>query len=218
MTRSIQTIVLPRNSDGTVDAYGVVTRFCLLAVLALAVLLGSEAHAQSGNTYGVGQSLGTVEQGIVLQQRIVQMESTWKDAAPGAAIGGALGGLLGSRANSSRGTAMLVGTTLGALAGGKVSQHVAQREAQEIIVQSTDARGNRRAYSIVQPAPFTPVSVGQEVLLMKNGSQVRVIGNEMRQQVVAHTQEPAQQVVYRTMSLQPQWGLPSNMNMEDSMR
>ena len=115
---------------------------------------------------------------------------------------------------------MLVGTTLGALAGGKVSQHVAHREAQEIIVQATDARGNRRAYSIVQPAPFTPVSVGQEVLVLKNGSQVRVIGNEMRQQVVAHTQEPAQDVLYRVTSQLPQWGQPSNvnMNMEDSLR
>jgi outer membrane lipoprotein SlyB len=217
MTRILQS-VLPRNADGKVDAYGVISRVCLLAVLALAVLLGSEARAQSGNSYGVGQTLGTVEQGIVLQHRVVQMESTLREVAPGAAIGGALGGLLGSRAHQSRGTAMLVGTTLGALAGGKISSHVSQREAQEIIVQTADARGNRRAYSIVQPAPFTPVSVGQEVLLMKNGSQVRVIGNEMRQQVVAHTQEPAQQVVYRTMSLQPQWGLPSNMNMEDSMR
>ena len=153
----------------------------MLGAVALALAIGATgtmAHAQSGNGYNVGQLRGNVENATVVQTRPVQVEQAgYQERAIGTAVGGAVGAAAGhalagkNRSTGARLLAAGLAAALGGVAGNKVAQHMANRDAQEVVLQLPGGR----MYSVVQPMPAEQLNPGDQVRVLQQGGQTRVI-------------------------------------------
>lgn len=164
----------------------VFARACALLFSALAFATG--AVAQSGYDYNAAQTRGGVQNAVVVQTRSVQVETPgYQERAVGTAIGGVLGALVANAASSRRSStnsrliASGIGAALGGYAGNKITQHVAKRDAQEVILQMP----NGQMTAVVQPLPADHLNPGDSVRVLQQGGQTRVI------RVAGHTQVPA---------------------------
>ena len=144
-------------------------------VLLLSAVASQNATAQAGNIYSREQvqTIGTVQEGVVLQVNTRQAEATWQARSVGATLGSAAGFLL-ARNNSNNGSASVLSSMLGGLVGERVANQTSADLAQEIIVKVNSASGSS-IVSVVQPAPFDAVEPGQAVLLVQTGGRVRVV-------------------------------------------
>lgn len=164
--------------------------FKAAAMLAVLIVLAPLAQAQSGNVYTYPQLRGGVDNTTVVQTRPVMVSTpNWQERAVGTAVGGALGAAIGNAvSHKSRNSATRVLVTgLAAAAGGytgnRVTQHLSQRDAQEIIVQAP----NGRMYAVVQPSPAPHINPGDNVRVLQQGGQTRVIRAANWQQEQAPT-------------------------------
>lgn len=181
----------------------VTSKLTVFTAIVLAVVMGAfgtHAIAQSGNGYNVGQLRGNVDSATVLQTRTVQVEQAgYQERAIGTAIGGAIGAAAGhaltgkNRSTSSRLLASGLGAAIGGVAGNKVTQHMATRDAQEIVLQTP----NGRTYSVVQPMPAESVNPGDQVRVLQQGGQTRVIRMSGYQQRDASPNPYADEQGYR---------------------
>lgn len=152
--------------------------FAWCLVIALFAMASTNAHAQSGNVYGNAQLLGSAQPAQVLQVRLVTSTAsrTWQDQAAGAAIGGALGAAIGNRASdNNRALTITLGTLIGGFAGNRVAERMTQDEAQEIILRMASGQ----VLVVVQPAPFDAVQAGEQVFLLSQAGQYRIIRNSI---------------------------------------
>jgi len=144
------------------------------AVLLISAFTSQNASAQAGNIYGreQTQSTGSVQEGVVLQVSIKQTEASWQASSVGASLGSATGYAIAR--NNTNGSAAVLSSLLGGLVGERIANQASSDFAQEIIVQVNS--GNvQSVISVVQPAPFDPVTPGQAVLLVQTAGKVRVI-------------------------------------------
>ena len=152
-------------------------RFTHFIALFVILIASPFVHAQSGNVYSNGQYYGTVQDGTIIQARQVEVHQTsQRDRVVGLAIGGALGTLIGQKLGSKSGKsgrvlAAAVGTAVGGYAGHKIANRLGSTDAQELIVQSKDGK----LRSVVQPMPAQQFHPGENVRLLTQGGQVRVI-------------------------------------------
>lgn len=160
------------------------------AMFMLLAMLASLVHAQSGNIYSNAQFRGGVDHATVVQTRPVTVQNPqWQERAVGTAIGGTLGAVIGNAvSHKSRNSATRVLVTglaaaAGGYAGNRVTQHLGQRDAQEIIVQSPDGR----MYAVVQPSPAQHLNPGDQVRVLQQGGQTRIIRTAGWQQESAPT-------------------------------
>jgi len=151
--------------------------FFVIALLVLAAIDARIANAQSGNVYSRAQTYGTVQESTVVQVRPVEVDQTsQRDRVVGLAIGGALGALIGQKLGSKSGKsgrvlAAAVGSAVGGYAGHKIANRLGSTDAQELIVQSKDGK----LRSVVQPMPAQQFHPGENVRVLTQGGQVRVI-------------------------------------------
>lgn len=144
-------------------------------VLLLSAVTSQNATAQTGNIYSREQvqSVGTVQEGVVLQVNTRQTEATWQARSVGATLGSAAGFLL-ARNHSNNGSASVLSSMLGGLVGERVANQTSEGLAQEIIVKVNSASGSSFV-SVVQPTPADQINVGDAVLLLQTAGQVRVV-------------------------------------------
>ena len=153
----------------------------VIAVIVIVLFASGNAHAQSGNVYTANQAMiqGQTTDGIVLQVQMKKVAASGTAKATGTGLGALVGGLLGNAIpdQNSRGPAAALGAMLGGVAGNYASDAVASEEAQEIVIGLRDARTNTVSgvVTIVQPAPFTAVQAGDQVLVVTGGGSTRVI-------------------------------------------
>ena len=152
-----------------------------LAIVIVATLSASWAWAQgSGTVYGNGQtqSMGNVDQGIVLQVSLKKTEASWQTKTAATAGGGLLGGLL-TNSIAGNGDAKWAANALGALAGGYAADRIVNsvgNDAQELIIGLKDGRGEvTRVVTIVQPSPYEQLAQGESVLVLNTSGTIRVI-------------------------------------------
>ncbi len=145
---------------------------CLVLLLSLK---GGEAAAQAGSVYDRAQTQvwASVLEGTVLQVQSRQVESAWQARAAGASVGSVLGYAL-VRQHSSAGAATVLGTTLGGLLGERVANQVAMTEAQEIVLRLSKPHNGMEIITVVQPAPFSAVAPGDQVLISQTAGKTRV--------------------------------------------
>lgn len=143
----------------------------------LAILVPLTGNAQgSGNVYERPQTQvwGSVLEGTVLQVETRQVESTWQARGVGASVGSALGFAL-ARQHSGNGAAAVVGTTLGGLVGERIANQAAMADAQEIVLKLSKPHNGMEIITVVQPAPFSAVAPGDQVLIAQSAGKTRVI-------------------------------------------
>lgn len=116
-------------------------------------------------------SMGTVREGVVLQTREVRIGGTKTATGIGAVVGGAVGGAVASNKNAGF-LLSLVASTLGAAAGGALGQAVTSSGALEIVVKM----GNDVRVIVQEVTDVNPRS-GDRVLVLVNGSEARIVGN-----------------------------------------
>jgi outer membrane lipoprotein SlyB len=143
--------------------------------------IGLQAFAQAGSVYDRNQVQiwGTVLEGTVLQVQTRQVQtrqvqSSWQARGVGASVGSALGFAL-ARQHSNNSAAAVLGTTLGGLAGERIANQVAQDEAQEIVLRLVKPHNGMEIITVVQPAPFSAVAPGDQVLIAQSAGKTRVI-------------------------------------------
>jgi len=145
------------------------------AVLLISAFTSQIASAQAGNIYGreQTQSSGSVQEGVVLQVSLKQTEASWQARSVGASLGSATGYAIAR--NNANGSAAVLSSLLGGLVGERIANHASSDVAQEIIVQMTSGNNVQSVVTVVQPAPFDPISAGEAVLLIQTAGKVRVI-------------------------------------------
>ena len=146
---------------------------CLFIVLSLA---GSKVMAQAGNVYDRSQTQvwATVFEGTVLQVQSRTLESSWQARGVGASVGSALGFAL-ARQHSNAGAATLLGATLGGLVGERIANQAAVTGAQEIVLRLYKPHNGMHIITVVQPAPFSALAPGDQVLVSQSAGKTRVI-------------------------------------------
>lgn len=179
----------------------VFARACALILAATALSTG--AFAQSGYGYSAAQMRGNVQNATVVQTRNVQVEQPgYQERAAGTAIGGVLGAVVAHAAagkrtsTSSRVIATGLGAALGGLAGNKITQHIAKKDAQEVIIMLP----NGQMTAVVQPLPADHLNAGDSVRVLQQGGQTRVI------RMAGNTQPTHANVTYA----QPVYPSPAN--------
>jgi len=155
------------------------TKIALIRGACVALMLsciGLQAFAQAGSVYDRNQVQiwGTVLEGTVLQVQTRQVHSSWQARGVGASVGSALGFAL-ARQHSNNSAAAVLGTTLGGLAGERIANQVAQDEAQEIVLRLVKPHNGVEIITVVQPAPFSEVAPGDQVLISQAAGKTRVI-------------------------------------------
>lgn len=155
------------------------TKIALIRGACVALMLsciGLQAFAQAGSVYDRNQVQiwGTVLEGTVLQVQTRQVQSSWQARGVGASVGSALGFAL-ARQHSNNSAAAVLGTTLGGLAGERIANQVAQDEAQEIVLRLVKPHNGMEIITVVQPAPFSAVAPGDQVLIAQSAGKTRVI-------------------------------------------
>lgn len=147
------------------------------AFMSLCLLLAAGAvMAQAGSVYDRTQTQvwGAVLEGTVLQVETRQVESSWQARGVGASVGSALGFAL-ARQHSNAGAATLLGTTLGGLVGERIANQAAMTDAQEIVLRLNKPHNGMEIITVVQPAPFSAVAPGDQVLIAQSAGKTRVI-------------------------------------------
>lgn len=155
------------------------TKIALIRGACVALMLsciGLQAFAQAGSVYDRNQVQiwGTVLEGTVLQVQTRQVQSSWQARGVGASVGSALGFAL-ARQHSNNSAAAVLGTTLGGLAGERIANQVAKDEAQEIVLRLVKPHNGMEIITVVQPAPFSEVAPGDQVLIAQSAGKTRVI-------------------------------------------
>lgn len=155
------------------------TKIALIRGACVALMLsciGLQAFAQAGSVYDRNQVQiwGTVLEGTVLQVQTRQVQSSWQARGVGASVGSALGFAL-ARQHSNNSAAAVLGTTLGGLAGERIANQVAKDEAQEIVLRLVKPHNGMEIITVVQPAPFSAVAPGDQVLIAQSAGKTRVI-------------------------------------------
>ncbi len=155
------------------------TKIALIRGACVALMLsciGLRAFAQAGSVYDRNQVQiwGTVLEGTVLQVQTRQVQSSWQARGVGASVGSALGFAL-ARQHSNNSAAAALGTTLGGLAGERIANQVSQDEAQEIVLRLARPHNGMEIITVVQPAPFSAVTPGDQVLIAQSAGKTRVI-------------------------------------------
>jgi outer membrane lipoprotein SlyB len=155
---------------------------CLLAAIAMIILsLATPAAAQSGSIYRQqgAQVVQNVSYGFVLQTREVLVEASAKKSNTGAVVGATFGGVLLSQVarnsgNRDVGAFGLIGAALGGLAGNSMATESGGQRAVEVLVQVQNGR-QPKVIAIVQPYPGPDVFMGQQVLVLSDRGQTRII-------------------------------------------
>jgi outer membrane lipoprotein SlyB len=150
---------------------------CRKAVMAISLsLLAGTVMAQAGSVYDRNQTQvwGTVLEGTVLQVEVRQVESSWQSRGVGASVGSVLGYALASQ-HSNAGAATVLGTTLGGLVGERIANQAAMTEAQEIVLRLNKPHNGMDVITVVQPAPFSAVAPGDQILVTQSAGKTRVI-------------------------------------------
>lgn len=169
---------------------------CLLAAIALVILsVTTPAAAQSGSIYRQqgAQVVQNVSQGIVLQTRQVLVEASSKKANVGSVVGATVGGVLLTRVARNSGNRDvaalgLIGTVLGGLAGNSFATERGGQPAVEVLVQVQHGK-QHKVIAIVQPYPGPDVYMGQQVLVLSDRGQTRIIPVVQARQQPQHLEE-----------------------------
>jgi outer membrane lipoprotein SlyB len=156
---------------------------CVLYVVALVVVFGFApgAQAQSGNVYGNSQtqSVGTAQEGFILQVQLKEVEATDRARAAGGGIGALIGGAIGNNQADPghKLVANLLGAAIGGLAGDAVARNTAKNVVQELIIGLINPKTGSvdKVLTVIQPAPFEELNEDDQVLVIKSGTKVRVI-------------------------------------------
>ncbi|NDG41510.1 MAG: glycine zipper 2TM domain-containing protein [Betaproteobacteria bacterium] len=116
------------------------------------------------------QRMSTVVDGTVLTVRAVTIDGS--QSGMGATAGGVVGAIAGSSIGGRRDSAVggVLGAVAGALAGNAIERNTTREESQEILIQLRN--GERRA--IVQAKGGETLQPGDAVIIVSNGSKVRV--------------------------------------------
>lgn len=116
------------------------------------------------------QRMSTIIDGVVLTTRPVVVDGN--QSGIGAAAGGVVGGIAGSSVGGRREAAAVgvLGAVVGGVVGNAVERLGTREEAVEILVQLKS--GERRA--IVQAKAGETLNPGDAVIIVTNGSKVRV--------------------------------------------
>jgi outer membrane lipoprotein SlyB len=116
------------------------------------------------------QRMSTVIDAVVLSTRPVTIDGS--QSGIGAATGAVVGGVAGSSVGGSRESIAVgvIGAVIGGMVGNAVERSGTKEEAVEIMVQLHS--GERRA--IVQARAGETFNVGDPVIIVTNGSKVRV--------------------------------------------
>ena len=156
-----------------------------MAIIALVAVMAFApgARAQSGNVYSgsQSQSLGTVQEGIVLQVGVKRVSGGDTTNMVGTAAGTAIGGLvLGSNQNlnwGERSAAMALGGLFGGVLGNKISTAATERSAQELVIglKNPTTGSIDRVVTVVQPEPFEALGQNERVLVLTTNGSVRVV-------------------------------------------
>lgn len=127
----------------------------------------------SPDAYNRNQSMqtGKVVEATVLQVREVSIGSSTASKAVGAGAGGIVGAAL---ANGKSAFGMTLGGLLGGAIGSAVAAVATESTGQEVIV-----RMGQDVRVIVQENGRMALSPGQRVLVLLNGSQARIVGNNL---------------------------------------
>lgn len=152
----------------------------LALVIGLTVVLPlNAAHASdtSSKHYGRQGALRAhdVQTGTVVMVRPVSIDNRSK-ANAGTAIGAAVGYGAARQVKSrdARSAARIAGGVIGGVVGGSVYNRMSRREGIEVFVRTVGKRGQLQMVSIVQDADVL-VAVGDEVLLVGSGREMRVV-------------------------------------------
>ena len=116
------------------------------------------------------QRMTTVVDATVLSIRAVTIDGS--QSGMGATAGGVVGAIAGSSIGGRRDSAVggVLGAVAGALAGNAIERNTTREESQEILIQLRN--GERRA--IVQAKGGETLQPGDAVIIVSNGSKVRV--------------------------------------------
>lgn len=156
----------------------------LLCAIAFPLLLATTpAAAQSGDVYReIGAQVRQDAQfGVVVGLREVRVQPSQFAGNAGAVAGGGLGAAvfahLAKNADpAARAALALVGGTLGGFGGKAVTDSIGADRATEILVQlSQNGYGSSQVMAVVQPNPAPNVQVGQQVIVLNDRGQNRVI-------------------------------------------
>lgn len=142
-----------------------------LALLAVAAFLGAcSTTSPDVIKRQDAQRMATVQDAVVLSVRPVTVEGTQSGvgAATGAVVGGVAGSGVGGRRDGI--VAGVLGAVVGGVIGNAVERSATREEAVEILVQLKN--GERRA--IVQAKGGEVLNPGDPVIIVTNGSNVRV--------------------------------------------
>lgn len=170
---------------------------CAMAlVFVIGLIFFEHAHAQSGNVYrnSGAQVAQTVKRGTVIGVRGVAVEPRDAGKGVGSVVGATLGGLLGAKLAENGNTyaqsgAALIGAALGGLGGNLAAEKAGQNDAIEILVHLVGRNGDDQVLAVVQPLPGPDVSIGQEVLVLNDRGQNRVIPSQLPRQAPAAAPE-----------------------------
>jgi outer membrane lipoprotein SlyB len=168
-----------------VRSFGVDSPVVLAAMLALIALvlisLSTPAAAQSADVYSYGQQQQPVQYGMVVGTREVAVSNEHSrtnqvGTMVGATVGGAIGSKLGENAGWQGQAALAaIGAALGGLGGSRIAESSTTQRAVEVLVQIRGTYNPAQIVAIVQPYPGPSLQAGQEVAVLGNGAQTRVI-------------------------------------------
>lgn len=155
-----------------------IRKYIALAILTTitgAVQAGDYDISASSNTRYGTLSQGRVDEGVVVNVRMVKVEPSRAAQAAGTGIGAALGAAAGSQINRSSNNyagnyaaTALVGV-LGGVVGNVATDALAETDAQELIIRKSSGR------LIVITQAGSSLAVGQAVYLVDSAGKTRVI-------------------------------------------
>lgn len=147
---------------------------CSILMLPFGVASASDTSSKHYGRQGALRA-HDVQTGTVVMVRPVSIDNRSK-ANAGTAIGAAVGYGAARQVKNrdARSAARIAGGVIGGVAGGSVYNRMSRREGIEVFVRTVGKRGQLQMVSIVQDADVL-VAVGDEVLLVGSGREMRVV-------------------------------------------
>jgi outer membrane lipoprotein SlyB len=164
------------------DGNKVAEAVSVLLLIGFLLFAAGGAFAQSGSVYSErgSQTSSYVNRAVVLQTRIVKVETEtptrYAGAAAGAALGGALGVKLGHNSSAASTVLGLIGASIGGLGGAKAADALGGSRAIEYVVQVLRHDSTLgEVMAITQPDPAESISAGDAVFLINTVGTWRVV-------------------------------------------
>ncbi|MFZ2629294.1 MAG: hypothetical protein WAX67_10480 [Rugosibacter sp.] len=144
-----------------------------LAALAVTTVshAGDYDISANGNTRNGTLGQGQVDEGVVVNVRLVKVEPSNMAQATGTGIGAALGAAAGNQLGRNGGNyaATALAGVLGGVAGNIATDMIAQDTAQEVIIRKANGQ------MVVITQAESSLGVGQQVYLVDSAGKTRVI-------------------------------------------